>query len=159
MKFRTKAIAIFAVLVMAICISMFTPVATVAQQVGDQVLLSMKFISGGVQTQGAGVLQVGEVNTPSAAVATATLTEVVAAPASGSIYVRGVFVEKSTGAAGTYTLKYGTGTNCGTGTTTILGPVTNPTIGFNRIEVLVAAGKALCLQTDAATTLVRSLTN
>jgi len=126
---------------------------------GEQVLLGLKYISGGVQAQGAKVLQTGEINSLSASVATATLTQVIAAPASGSVYIRGIMVEKSTGAAGTYTVQYGTGTNCGTGTTVLYGPVTNPPVGFNRIEVAVPAAKALCLQTDAATTLVRALTN
>jgi hypothetical protein len=125
----------------------------------SQTLVAMRFINAGIQSQGAGVLQTGEVNTLSASVATATLTQAVAAPSAGSVYIRGVLVEKSTGAAGTYTIQTGTGSNCGTGTTVLLGPVTNPPVGFNRLEVLAPATKAVCVQTDAATTLVRVLSN
>ena len=134
-------------------------VQTFAQEVSDQIILRMDFVKQGVSSQGDGVLQVGEVNTLSAAVATTTLTEVVAVPSSGSIYLRGLLVEKSTGAAGTVTVKSGTGTNCGTGTATILGPLTDPQIGYTPLGILVAAGDALCLQTEATTTGVRALTN
>lgn len=94
-----------------------------------------------------------------AAVASATLTEVAPVPATGSIVVNGVLVEKSAGAAGTYTIRYGTGTNCGSGTTTILGPVTNPPVGFQPASFRVPAANALCLATDGATTGVRLLIN
>jgi len=134
-------------------------VRTFAQEVSDQIILRMDFVKQGVSSQGDGVLQVGEVNTLSAAVAATALTEVVAAPSSGSIYLRGLLIEKSTGATGTVTVKSGTGTNCATGTATILGPITNPQIGYAPLNILVAAGDALCLQTEATTTGVRALTN
>lgn len=151
------AIGAIAVLLVIAFMLVPAPMMQAAAVTGDQILLNMKFIKSGVSAQGAGVLQVGELNTLSAAVATATRTEMVAAPSSGSVYVRGVLVEKSTGGAGTFTLSYGTGTNCGTGTTTLLGPVTNPPIGFVRLEIPVPAGKALCGATDASTTGIRAL--
>jgi hypothetical protein len=144
--------------VLALMLSVMTAIAA-GPVTGEQVLLGLKYLNSGVQAQGAKVLQTGEINSLSASVATATLTQVIAAPASGSIYIRGVLVEKSTGAAGTYTIQTGTGTNCGTGTAVLLGPVTNPVIGFNRIEIVAPATKAVCIQTDAATTLVRVLSN
>jgi hypothetical protein len=151
------AMAVIAVaLLIAIALS---PLPTLAARTGEQVLISLKFISDGVQSKGTNVLQVGELNMLSAAVSNTTVTQVVAAPASGSVYLRGILVEKSTGAAGTYTVTQGTGTNCATGSTTVLGPVTNPPIGFNRIEIAIPATKALCLSSDAATTVVRALTN
>src|SRR5438552_18177269 len=82
-----------------------------AQQTGDQNMLNLSFVGKGVSGQGNRILQTGDLSNLSAAVATATLTSVVAAPASGSTYIRSVAVEKSTGAAGTFTLQYGTGTN------------------------------------------------
>jgi hypothetical protein len=126
-----------------------------AQQVGDQVLRQMRLISNGVGSAGSGILQTGDLSNLSAAVATATLTRVVTAPASGSTYIRGVVVEKSTGAGGTFTIQTGTGTNCGTGTTLLLGPVTNPPIQQYYLGVLAPAGKDVCIQTDAGTTSVR----
>lgn len=94
-----------------------------------------------------------------AALASTTLTEVTAAPATGSIVLKGIIVEKSTGATGTYTVRYGTGTNCGTGTTTLFGPVTNPQIGVQLLGVRIPAANALCFVTDAATTGVRAMVN
>jgi hypothetical protein len=153
-----------AVALVAIMLMLLMPQAAVqAQQVGSQVLISMKFIKAGVGSQGAGVLQTGEVNNLSAAVASGTTAQVVAAPASGSIYLRGLWVEKMTTATGSINVIYGTGTNCGTGTTTLLSMSMAasqiPTVGEYKLGVLVPATKALCLQTDAATTSVRALTN
>ncbi len=157
------------VAVLALCLVNLAAIATlvapgaVAQVVGEQVLLTMRFLNAGPSTQGANALQVGEVSTLSAAVASATLTEVVAAPSTGSIYLRGIWVEKSTTATGSVLVRYGTGTNCGTGTTTLLSltAATGQTFGFGyyRIGVQVPATKALCLGTDASTTSVRALTN
>jgi len=153
-------VVLLSVLALALAAVLF-PAA--AQQVGDQVLISMKFVKSGPTSQGAGALQTGEVSTLSAAVASATLTEVVAAPASGSIYLRGIWIEKSTTGTGSVLVRYGTGTNCGTGTTTLLAltAATSQTFGFgyHPIGVQLPAANALCLGTDAATTGVRALTN
>jgi len=116
-------------------------------------------VSNGVGAQGAGVLQVGRLGTLSAAVASATMTQVVAAPGSGSIVLLGVFVEKATATTGLVTVSSGTGTNCGTGTATLLSiGAGSPAIGFYPVESLVGTTKALCLTTDAATTSARVLT-
>lgn len=135
---------------------------TKAQETADQVLLNMTFVKNGVSAQGAKTLQVGEVSTLSAAVASATTTQVVAAPASGSVYLRGIWVEKFTTATGSVNVIYGTGTNCGTGTTTLMSLTAaagqNFQFGYYPIGVAVPAANALCLQTDAATTGVRALT-
>ena len=161
---RTSIWAVAAVLVMAVLLMLCVPQARIeAQQIGDQVLLQMKFIKSGSQTQGAGILQTGEVNSISAAVASATTAQVVAAPSAGSIYLRSIFVEKMTTATGVVNVIYGTGTNCGTGTTTLLSlslaTGQAPLLGKVDIGVAVPATKALCLQTDAATTSVRALYN
>jgi hypothetical protein len=126
-----------------------------AQQIGDQQLLKLRFANNGVGTAGSGILETGDVSNLSAAVATATLTKVVTAPTPGSTYIRGVVVEKSTGAGGTFTIQTGTGTNCGTGTAVLLGPITNPPIQQYYLGILAPSGKDVCIQTDAATTSVR----
>jgi hypothetical protein len=116
-------------------------------------------VSNGVGAQGAGVLQVGTLGTISAAVASATMTQVVAAPGSGSIVLLGIFVEKATATTGLVTVSSGTGTNCGTGTATLLSiGAGSPPIGFYPVGALVGTTKALCLTTDAATTSARALT-
>jgi len=150
-----------AIAVIALAVLSIPPIYTAAQQVGEQVLLNLTFIGKGVSATGTKVLQTGEVNNLSATIASATAAKLVSAPTSGSIYLRGVFIEKAATASSgsTYTLTYGTGTNCGTGTTTLLGPVGPPPIGFNRLEILVPAGKDLCAATDASTTVARVLTN
>lgn len=134
-----------------------------AQVVGEQVLLKMRFIKDGVTAQGNNVLQVGEVSTLSAEVASATRAEVVAAPASGSIYLRGLWINKSTTATGVVTVTEGTGTNCGTGPVVVLSltAATGQTLafGYYPLGIRLTAAKALCLTTDAATTGVRALTN
>jgi hypothetical protein len=119
---------------------------------------AFKTVSDGVGALGAGVVQTGEVNTLSAAAGN-TITQVVAAPGAGSVYLRGLLIEKISGATSTVTLSYGTGSNCGTGTTVLLGPITGSAVGFIHLGVLVPATKALCVTTDAATTVVRALTN
>ena len=116
-------------------------------------------VSNGVGAQGAGVLQVGTLGSLSAAVASATMTQVVAAPGSGSIVLLGIFVEKATATTGLVTVSSGTGTNCGTGTATLLSiGAGSPPIGFYPVGALVGATKALCLTTDASTTSARALT-
>jgi hypothetical protein len=137
----------------------FPQTRTVAQQVAEQVVIKMKFINGGPQTNASGLLQVGEVNSLSAAVATATLTQVVAAPTSGSIYLRAIMLEKVTATTGSVTVQSGTGTNCGTGTVVLLGPVIVPVSRYMLLNIRVPAAQAICLQTDAATTSVRALYN
>ena len=135
-----------------------------AQESPAQVTMAQKYVNAGVQAQGAGVLQIGEVSTLSAEVTNTTVTQVVAAPAAGlSIYVRGIIVTKAVAATGAVTLVYGTGTNCGTGTTTLLaisGATSNSLLpGYIRLGIQVPAAKALCLNTEAAGTGVRALTN
>src|SRR5512146_567119 len=110
------------VVVILLLVLAWRPLSQATATTGDQILLGMRWVSGGAQAKGANVLQVGEVSTLSAAVSDVTLTEVVAAPTAGSIYLRGLLVEKSTGAGGTITLQTGTGTNCGTGGAVLLGP-------------------------------------
>ncbi len=158
MKSNRFFIAALAILVAAMLV--ITPWAPpLAQESPAQAA----FIKHGVKSQGFGVAQVGELSTLSAAVASATLTEVVAAPTAGSIYLRGIWVEKSTTATGSVLVRYGTGTNCGTGTTTLISLTAAAgqtfAFGYYPIGVLVPATKALCLGTDAATTSVRALTN
>jgi hypothetical protein len=159
-----KRILVGALIVVALLAIISIPaVKTSAQQVGDQILLNMSFLKAGPSAQGAKVLSTGEMNTLSAAVASATLTEVVAAPAAGSIYLRAIFVEKSTTATGSVLVRYGTGTNCATGTTTLvsLTAASGQTFPFGYVQlgIQVPATKALCLGTDASTTSVRALTN
>jgi hypothetical protein len=159
MKKERLLIGIMAVLLFAVAVMVIPGGRVAAQQVGDQTLLKMKFVNFGSSTLGTNILQTGEVNTLSAAVATATLTKVVTGPASGSVYIRGVIVEKSTGGTGSFTIQTGTGTNCGTGTAVLLGPVVNPPIGKVWLEIQATAAKDVCLQTDAATTSARLLSN
>jgi hypothetical protein len=162
MKETTRSrlvIATVVVLLFAVAMLIIPGSNVNAQQVGDQTLLKMKFVNFGSSTLGTNILQTGEVNTLSAAVATATLTKVVTGPASGSVYIRGVIVEKSTGGTGSFTIQTGTGTNCGTGTAVLLGPVVNPPIGKVWLEIQATAAKDVCLQTDAGTTSARLLSN
>jgi hypothetical protein len=50
----------------------------------------------------------------------ATLTQMVAAPAAAtSLYLTDVMAMSDTATAGTFLIRYGTGTNCATGTTSI----------------------------------------
>jgi hypothetical protein len=133
-------------------------IAPWAPMVAQESAAQLRFIKHGVQTQGFGVQQVGMLGTLSAAVASATLTEVVAAPASGSTVIVGVWVEKATASTGNVLVRYGTGTNCATGTTTLLSiGVGSPAIGFYPVYALAPAGKAVCLGTDAGTTSARVL--
>ncbi len=128
----------------------------------NQALMRMRTIQDGVQTHGANVLQVGSVGTLSAAM-TGSLTEAVPAPASGSTFLRAIWVEKAVGTTGAITIAYGTGTNCGTGTTTLMTLAANASnqipLGNYEINVLVPATKALCGQTEAAGTQFRFITN
>ncbi len=155
-KFVVMALAAFALLALA------SPwLVTKGQESAAQFFF--KSIAKGVSAQGASVLQTGEINTLTAPVATATVTQVVAAPGSGSIYLRGIWIEKMTTSTGSFNVIYGTGTNCGTGTTTLFGQALaasqTATLGEYKIGAAIPAGNALCLQTDAATTSVRAFTN
>jgi hypothetical protein len=151
---KGTAIAVLVLAVLAIITP--TPMLHAAQNYAQQALIKMRFLFDAEQVQGAGVLQTGEDSKLSAAVATAAVrTQVVAAPSAGSVYVRGLLVEKSTGAGGTWTLSYGTGSNCGTGTQVVAGPVTNPLIGYTPLGITIPALNAVCLTPDAATTSIR----
>jgi hypothetical protein len=128
----------------------------------NQALMRMRTVGDGVQANGANVLQIGELGTLSAT-ATNSLLKLATAPAAGSIYLRALWIEKMTTATGTVDLKYGTGTNCATGTTTMMSLAMAasqiPTVGEYKINIPVPAGKDLCALTDAATTVVRVITN
>lgn len=121
----------------------------------------MMTVDSGAAAKGAGVLQTGEVSTLSSAVASATRAQVVAAPTAGSIYLRGIWIEKSATSTGVVTVSYGTGTNCGTGTTTLLSLTAATSqilpFGYEPIGIQVPATKALCLVTEGANTSVRAL--
>jgi hypothetical protein len=87
-------------------------------------------------------------------ISTATTTQVI--PLSGSLTTYVLFEQLTAGGTGDATWKYGTGTNCGTGTTTMEG-VYNLTAqnGYNNGNGaapvrIVPAGQALCLTTSAA---------
>lgn len=88
----------------------------------------------------------------------ATLTEIRAAPASGlSLYLTGYTAGSTTATAGLHLLRYGTGTNCGTGTTTlfpgtgttarIASPANTivPTVVTFPTPIQVTAANAVCL--------------
>lgn len=156
---------IFTAVALVVALGVFSiatapPPSTAQGRSGDQQMARMRFVKDGVQTQASGVLQTGEVNTISAAVASTTRTEVVAAPASGSIYLRAILVEKATASTGIVTVTQGTGTNCATSPVVLFTiGVGSPPIGVYPVSILVPAAKALCLTTDASTTSVRALTN
>lgn len=60
----------------------------------------------------------------------ATLTQIVAAPAAGtSLYLTDIVASSDTATAGQMTFRYGTGSNCATGTTTVLPNVASVTTG------------------------------
>lgn len=110
----------------------------------------------GPQTSGYGVLQTNRV-VKATEINSATLTQIIAAPAAGQIFVDGIFLEKVTATSGAVTLQYGTGTNCGTGTATLayIGPQTSTSLlplGYYPLKIQVPAAKALCAKVDASTT-------
>lgn len=87
-------------------------------------------------------------------VSTATTTQLVPISGTATIYVTAF--DLVGGGAGNATLVYGTGSNCGTGTTSLTGPyalvaqtVITKGSGLGPIFV-VPAGNALCLTTSAA---------
>jgi len=162
---KTRLFSLLALLTVAILVVQpWGPSPQAQGRSGDQQMARTRFVGDGVTANGTGVIQTGEVSTLSAEVTNTTVTQVVAAPAAGlSIYVRGIVVTKSVAATGAVTLVYGTGTNCGTGTTTLLtisGATSNSLLpGYIPLGILVPAAKALCLNTEAAGTGVRALTN
>jgi hypothetical protein len=125
---------------------------------------AFKDVLAGVGALGAGVQQVAQLGTLSSPVAANTLTQVVADPGSGAATVLlGVYVEKATVTTGQVTVRYGTDSNCGTGTTTLMtiGPSTGTSpvrVGYYPLGALVPAHKALCLITNASSTSARVLT-
>ena len=84
-----------------------------------------------------------------------TITQIIAGVASQSINICGWHVT-NTGATGTYSISYGTGTNCATGTTTVV-PTTNVTSTAPDVDhidyamVTIPAGNALCITSSVAT--------
>lgn len=147
---RTKSsLIVIAVLVV------LSVVGLMAQQSGDQNTLNLSFVGRGASARGIKVLQTGDLSSLSSAVATATLTKAVTAPTTGSTYIRAVLVEKATATTGSFTIQTGTGTNCGTGTTVLLGPVVNMPVQQYYMGLQAPAGKDVCIQTDASTTSVR----
>lgn len=108
------------------------------------------------------IAQQGTGNAQSAFVSlsTATTTQVIAAPATGyRFYVTGVVINVRTlGAGSTLQVVYGTGSNCGTGTTNLTPAFSGatagvlPVISFHRDAPLVpVATNAICVQQVGAT--------
>jgi hypothetical protein len=153
------ALIVIALVVVAAILFMPANQAAAGPVSGQQTLINMRFISAGPTTNANNVLQVGQVNTLSAAVASATLTKVVTGPSSGSAFIAGMLVEKATASTGSVTVKTGTGTNCGSGTATLLGPISVPPVGYIPLNIQATAASDVCLQTDASTTSVRLLAN
>ena len=92
--------------------------------------------------------------TAAISVSTATTTQIIPLAASKAIYVTAWDIVVA--GADNVTLEYGTGSNCGTGTTALTGPYnlgTNGGIskgtGFGAV-LIVPAGNALCAVTSAA---------
>ena len=88
----------------------------------------------------------------------ATLTLCKTAPNNGRrLYIRSIVAQSSTATAGTWILRYGTGTNCGTGTTSLfpsaataasyVAPANNvaPTVIQMDPPLTVPVGKDLCV--------------
>jgi hypothetical protein len=87
-------------------------------------------------------------------ISTATTTQLVALVNGKTIFVTSWDV--ISGGTGNFTLVYGTGTNCGTGTTSLTGPYPlTAQAGISKgdgmgIVILVPQGNALCATTSAA---------
>lgn len=87
-------------------------------------------------------------------ISTATTTQLVALVSGKTIFVTSWDV--ISGGTGNFTLVYGTGTNCGTGTTSLTGPYPlTAQAGISKgdgmgIVILVPQGNALCATTSAA---------
>jgi len=162
MKTRT-VLLVAALLAMALLvIAPWSPPPQAQGRSGDQQTARMRFVSDGEQAQGSGVLQTGQVGTLSAVIAN-TLTQVVAAPAAGlQTKIVGVWIESAVVTTAVVDVKYGTGTNCATGTTTLASLKAATTVplpaGFYPLPVRVPAAKATCLLTEAAGTTARLIT-
>lgn len=84
-----------------------------------------------------------------------SITQIVALTSGQSISICGWHVT-NTASAGTFSLSYGTGSNCGTGTTTIIPPqnVSNNSPATDHIDFAfftIPAGNALCITPSVAT--------
>jgi hypothetical protein len=102
----------------------------------------------------------------------ATLTQCQPAPDPGyRIYVQSIMAQSTTSTAGQFLLRYGTGTNCGTGTTSIfpagstVARISNPGFGvvglwvnFPPPGLALPPAKALCALGVATNTLVINIT-
>lgn len=88
----------------------------------------------------------------------ATLTECKAAPGAGlKLYVTDIVIQSTTATAGLFLIRYGTGTNCGTGTTSLLpSAATVPRLGYplntaapavisQTTPIAAAANNAVCI--------------
>ena len=94
-------------------------------------------------------------------ISTATTTQLV--PLSGTTFIYVTSFTVIAGGTGNLTFEYGTGTNCGTGTTALTGAypfVANGGIAMgtgNGMVLKVPAGNALCVVTSAAVQMSGSL--
>jgi hypothetical protein len=87
-----------------------------------------------------------------------TLTQLLAAPAGGmQIWITDIEVQSTTTTASTFQLKYGTGSNCGTGTT-VASPLyvspantANPTVVSRNMAFSIPAANAICGVCGSAT--------
>lgn len=90
----------------------------------------------------------------SLSMSTATTTQIIALSGTTKTYVTSLHI--IAGGTANVTLKYGTGTNCGTGTTTLVGPYplaaqAGLAMGSGTgAVVIVPSGQALCVTSDAA---------
>jgi len=100
----------------------------------------------------------------------ASLTQCQAAPASGySLYLTSIIATTTTGTAGTFAVRYGTGSNCGTGTTglwpqpggttpsrTVTAPISTAApmvINLGPVGIKVTAANAICVIGTATNTI------
>lgn len=89
-----------------------------------------------------------------------TLTQCQAAPGSGRLNITDIAVQTTTATAGTYQIKYGTGSNCGTGTTSLMGfaataPVSTAQTQYEHLvsPMVPAATNAVCVIGTATNTI------
>jgi len=90
----------------------------------------------------------------------ASLTQCQALVASERLYITDIIVQTTTATAGTYQIKYGTGTNCATGTTSLMAfaataPISTATTQYEHFTVplVPAAGNAICVIGTATNTI------
>lgn len=150
---RRKNLLIGALILAVFALIAYTPTGRAVESWTQTLMTDVGL---GPQTSGYGVLQTNRV-VKGTDINSATLTQIIAAPATGQIFVDGVFLEKATATTGAVTLQYGTGTNCGTGTATLayIGPATSTSLmplGYYPLKIQVPAAKALCAKVDATTT-------